>query len=222
MLLRCAIDVSNYKDHINSPVAAGINRNRDYQIGLMSLNPLMLDFPEIPILFVDNTLDDFKKIPHEISELIPPRADVILTNSNRFGIHNKGAGDFETIIAIEDKILKYDYILVYEGRLKLIKVEMIRKILNHPSNYLRLENKNFIDFIFKKHSKVIATGIYCLSAELLVSLAKSISLGQMVDDKQAIESLYYKKLVMTGIVKPKRWGWISLRREVSTNSYEKY
>jgi len=222
IFLRLALNTSQYASQAISPIAVGEKRIRDYANGLVRISTILKDFTKTPIFIVDNTLEDLTQIPLELKSLIPENWTIVLTHSNLYGRHNKGAGDIETIRCISQKLATYNYVVFYEPRLILEKTHFLTSLIQSPRNSLWLENKNFYDFILRRKSKSISTGFYSIQSEKLLLFVNQVDLERMVDCKESVEHVFFDFLKKEGSINIKRWGWHSLRREVSTDSYQKY
>jgi hypothetical protein len=203
IFLRLALNTAQYSSQAISPIAVEEKRIKDYENGLARLRAILKEFEKTSIFIVDNTLEDSTQIPLELKSLIPENWIVVLTHSNIYGRHNKGAGDIETIRCISQKLTTFDYVIFYEPRLILEKKHILTSLIQSPRNSLWLENKNFYDFILRRKSK-------------------SVDLDRMVDRNESVEDIFFDYLKKEGSINIKRWGWHSLRREVSTDSYQKY
>ncbi len=222
IFLRFALNTSHYTSHATSPIAVGEKRIQDYANGLEKLTTALKDFAETPVFIVDNTLEDLTQIPLALKSLIPVNWTIVLTHSNLYGRHNKGAGDIETIRCISQTLTTYNYVVFYEPRLILEKPWILASLVQSPRNLLWLENKNFYDFILRRNSNSVSTGLYSIHSETLLKFVNQVDLKRMVDRKESIENLFFNFIKKEGSIVIKRWGWHSLRREVSTDSYQKY
>ena len=222
IFLRLALNTSQYASQATSPIAVGEKRIKDYENGLARLRAILKEFATTPIFIVDNTLEDLTQIPFELKSLIPENWIVVLSHSNIYGRHNKGAGDIETIRCISQKLTTFDYVIFYEPRLILEKTHILTSLIQSPRNALWLENKNFYDFILRRKSKSVSFGFYSIQPEKLLSFVDQVDLERMVDRKESVEDIFFEFLKKEGSINIKRWGWHSLRREVSTDSYQKY
>jgi hypothetical protein len=222
IFLRLALNTSQYESQAISPIAVGEKRIKDYENGLARLRVILKEFTKTPIFIVDNTLEDLTQIPLELKSLIPENWIVVLTHSNIYGRHNKGAGDIETIRCISQKLTTFDYVIFFEPRLILEKTHILTSLIQSPRNSLWLENKNFCDFILRRKSKSVSFGFYSIQPEKLLSFVGQVDLERMVDRKESVEDIFFDFLKKEGSINIKRWGWHSLRREVSTDSYQKY
>ena len=222
IFLRMALNTSQYASQDTSPIAVGEKRIQDYENGLATLKIILRGFAKTPIFVVDNTLEDLSQIPLELKSLIPENWTIVLTHSNKYGKLNKGAGDVETIRCISQKLTTYNYVVFYETRLILEKSDTLTSLIQSPRNSIWLENKSFYDFILRKKSKSISTGFYSIKSELLLAFVDEVDLERMVDRKESLEDIFFDFLKKEGSVNVKKWGWHSLRREVTTDSYQKY
>jgi hypothetical protein len=222
VFLRMALNTSQYTSQAISPIAVEEKRIRDYENGFTRLRTTLKEFIKTPIFIVDNTLEDLTQIPLELKSLIPENWTIFLTHSNIYGRYNKGAGDIETIRNISEKLATYNYVVFYELRLILEKEHILTSLIQSPRNALWLENKCFYDFILRRKSKSVSTGFYSIQSEKLLSFASQVDLERMVDCKESIEDIFFDFLKKDESINIKRWGWHSLRREVSTDCYQKY
>ncbi len=222
IFLRMALNTSQYASEESSPIAVGEKRIQDYKNGLARLRIVLRGFAKTPIFVVDNTLEDISQIPLELKSLIPENWTIVLTHSNKYGKLNKGAGDVETIRCISQKLTTYNYVVFYETRLILEKSGILASLIQSPRNSIWLENKSFYDFILRKKSKSISTGFYSIKSEMLLAFVDEVDLEIMVDRKESLEDIFFDFLKKEGSINVKKWGWHSLRREVATDSYQKY
>lgn len=217
-----ALNTSQYASQDTSPIAVGEKRIQDYENGLATLKIILRGFAKTPVFVVDNTLEDLSQIPLKLKSLIPENWSIVLTHSNKYGKINKGAGDVETIRCISQKLTTYNYVVFYETRLILEKSDILASLIQSPRNSIWLENKSFYDFILRKKSKSISTGFYSIKSELLLAFVDEVDLERMVGRKESLEDIFFDFLKKEGSVNVKKWGWHSLRREVATDSYQKY
>ena len=217
-----ALNTSQYASEESSPIAVGEKRIQDYENGLARLRLVLRGFAKTPIFVVDNTLEDLSQIPLELKSLIPENWTIVLTHSNKYGKLNKGAGDIETIRCISQKLTTYNYVVFYETRLILEKSDILAALIKSPRNSIWLENKSFYDFILRKKSKSVSTGFYSIKSEMLLAFVDEVDLEVMVNRKESLEDIFFDFLKKEGSINVKKWGWHSLRREVATDSYQKY
>jgi hypothetical protein len=167
LVLRLALDISDYRNVERSPVSNNSERVRQYSDGLCSFFRLV-DFTQFDeILFVDNTLEGLDDIPANILSDLPPTTKIILTETNQLGRWNKGAGDVETYrYLFSNDLIKTKFIFHFEPRLILKNTKLIddfflnpRSIFSLSSNamgvqtgYMMVESKLYKQFCTKRRA----------------------------------------------------------------------
>jgi len=138
IILRTAFDVKSYKNKKNSPVSDNISRAKQYVDGSRAFQEFLPNYREFDLTIIDNTVSSPEGIPVKFRNLWSD-TKIVCTGTNRFGRHNKGAGDVETLkFAFKHGIIKRDF-LFYELRIKTISSDFIVSYLNSPRNLISLE-----------------------------------------------------------------------------------
>jgi hypothetical protein len=141
LVLRLALDISDYRNVERSPVSNNSERVKQYSDGLSSFFKLVDCNQFSEILFVDNTLEGLDSIPGNILKILPPTTKLILTKTNKFGRWNKGAGDVETYLYLFSKdLIKSKYIFHFEPRLILKNTKLIDDFFLNPRSIFSLSS----------------------------------------------------------------------------------
>ena len=141
LVLRLALDISNYRNTEKSPVSNNSERVKQYSDGLRTFFRLVDCEQFNEILFVDNTLNTIESIPENILAALPSSVKLILTKTNRFGRWNKGAGDVETYKYLFSRnLIKTEYIFHFEPRLILKNSKLIDDFLLNPRSIFSLSS----------------------------------------------------------------------------------
>jgi hypothetical protein len=133
-----------------------------------------------PIMIIDNTIND-KGIDKNILNIIPENVIFKIFNSNVFGSLNKGAGLIESWLYLQDDLLKYDNIIHFEPRLKLLDFNFFESYFNNPRNLFTTNNT----------IKHFNTGLFTLNSNVLIEFSKSINLKEMTEQRISIEYIIY-------------------------------
>jgi hypothetical protein len=161
LVLRTAMDIRKYKNVHRSPVSSNSDRISEYKNGVSALSKLVSLAQFESILLVDNTLERESQETDLVRSYLPANTKLVLTGTNRFGQHNKGAGDVETYRYLsKEGFLKNDFLVHYEPRLILKSSTFFDKFFSNPrtiltlspnglgiqTGYMSFETKNLIEF----------------------------------------------------------------------------
>lgn len=154
VVLRSALDTTLYRNHSRSPVVQGLERRKNYQRGAAAFFALAGNVWDHHVLVVDNTLGDSSKLREVYQDVLPESTDFIASATNKYGKHNKGAGDYETIHRlIKGGLLHSDFLFI-ELRLRIRATDFIDEFLSAPRSLASFEK-----------DESLKSGYYGLSAE---------------------------------------------------------
>jgi hypothetical protein len=222
IILRSALNVSNYRADLDSPVTSGNNRLNHYLSGLSKLKKILYTRAGVDIYWVDNTIEELDQIPKQLSEHFESNWKILTTNTNKYGVFNKGAGDIETLLFLVPIIKNYKRVFIFESRLQLVKNKKIEKIINYKLDLLSLENKNILQWIGRKQNKSIASGCFSMSTNTLIEFINLVDPRKMTKNKEAIEHLLYAFCKSNKQIKVRKWFWHSYRIIPNIEKIEKY
>jgi hypothetical protein len=179
-LLRSAIDAKKYLANNKSSIILGqkrwINYQRTSKIFFDKIKYLEVD----RIIFLDNTLKNSSVNIQRVKQIMPRNVEIVLTETNKYGIYNKGAGDIETLKHIANfKNLLTEYIFYFELRLELISLDFIADFKNKPRNLIHINPTN----------NSATTGYFGCKSESLFDFANTSNLESMIKDEASIEYL---------------------------------
>ena len=179
-LLRSAIDADKYLAHNKSPIILGqkrwINYERTSKILFNKIQCLEVD----KIILIDNTLKNSSVNVQRIRQFIPENVEIVLTETNKYGIYNKGAGDIETLKYIANfKNIFTEHVFYFELRLELISLDFIENFINKPRNLIHINPIN----------KSATTGYFGCKTQSLFDFANTSNLESMIKDEASIEYL---------------------------------
>ena len=179
-LLRSAIDAEKYLANNKSPIILGqkrwINYERSSKIFFSKIQCLEVD----KIILIDNTLKNSSVNVQRIRQFIPENVEIVLTETNKFGIYNKGAGDIETLKYIANfKNIFTEHIFYFELRLELISLDFMENFTNKPRNLIHINPIN----------KSATTGYFGCKTQTLFDFVNTSNLESMIKDEASIEYL---------------------------------
>ena len=133
----------------------------------------------VDILISDNTVNS---LPSDLTETIPNfmygTVQFSTSNYNSFGQYNKGAGVWETWNYNRKIFEKYDYIISFEPRQRLLNFNFIQNFLSCPRNLFGWGTEQKRDFY---------TGLFAIETDLLLEYIKSMDPVKMCNDSISIE-----------------------------------
>jgi len=180
VLLRSAFDAEKYLARKKSPIILGQKRWNDYErtskIFFNKIKYLKFD----RLILIDNTLTNSSTNIQKLKQFIPSNVEILLTETNKYGIYNKGAGDIETLKYVANyRNLFTDHILYFELRLELIFLGFIKNFINKPRNFIYINPIN----------KSANTGYFGCKTDSLFDFATTSNLESIVKDEVSIEYL---------------------------------
>lgn len=90
----------------------------------------------IDVYFLDNTIGGKEKLPECIREALAHFPDALLEFGcpNRYGKHNKGAGEIEGLLHMEKTIQQYQWFIHFEPRQLFSNFNFLESFLRKPRN----------------------------------------------------------------------------------------
>jgi len=176
----------------------------------------------IDIIYVDNTIENLDKFP-EIKENIPPSIKTIFDIHNTYGRQSKTAGVIEHWIMSRDIWEKYEYMIFFEIRQKLLDLRFFEEFLKEPIsifswNHSKLINSNisFPTGLFKNkdsnfnikeygydnrnHTSLLFndfyTGLMSIKVNELKNLVDTIDLIKIIKFQPGLGMIALEKLLM--------------------------
>lgn len=176
LILRTAFNASKFLNSDISPVSTGKARTDQYLNGLIALEQHLPNFKYIDKFLIDNTIESENDLPFEYRNILNTK--IILTNTNKYGKYNKGAGDVETAKHLmQHKLLPETFYFMYEPRLKLINGQFINSFFSNPRNMI----------CAPKNENSTRSGYYGIHYEELILFLKANSPFAMKWKKTSIE-----------------------------------
>lgn len=163
-------------------------RYEQYYNGLKKVLDFDFKSKKCDLYVLDNTLKNLEQIPKDILSILETNSvEIILSNQNAYGMHNKGAGDIENLKPFIDKIKLYEWFIHFEPRQLLVSFQFFENFFTAPRNLFTL-NKN------PNAPPHFNTGLYaCRTNEIIkfISLFDENKLEEMVKNKISIEYILY-------------------------------
>jgi len=139
--LRCAFDSSNFFNP--SWVSHGESRDSQYERGFKTFFDVYAKYniPYKNIYVVDNTLKSKEDLNKNIANNIPKDVNLTLTQKNKYGRRNKGAGDIEGWNFTRNIFSKYKYFFHHEPRMETKSSVLFDTFLKEPNNIFIINNE---------------------------------------------------------------------------------
>jgi hypothetical protein len=207
--LRTAVDPRKYQSHIRSPIVVGEQRNRQYAEGVRHVVDLVGNLADM--VLIDNTVAAKNEIPSEITSCLPDTCTVLACQRNRYGRHNKGAGDIEIYRHFSSVIERYEFVLHFEPRMRITSPNVLVDLLGSP----RLSVWN------AQTEAQLLTGYYMIPGKSLADFVRIRSPLIMSLRKQSIESLFFSYALDHGWRPRTDSGWCE-RFDAARQEWESY
>ena len=144
----------------------------------------MFDENNIDICLADNTIKDKIQFPKKIRDILPPDIILNLSDNNKYGAINKGAGLIEEWRYLQDLISKYDWIIHFEPRQLIIDFNFFDSVIKSPRN-LFVENK-VLNVVPHFH-----TGLFGIESKILLKFINNTDINIMISHYISIEYMLY-------------------------------
>lgn len=131
------------------------------------------------ILITDNTCEE---LPQEIIDTLPKNTIFRCFNNNKVGCINKGTGLIQKWLYNQEIILRYDYIIHFEGRLELKSHKFFESFFNNSREIFR-----FGDPDDKNNHTHFFTGLFSIKSNNLLKFCNSNNIHNMLIKYISIE-----------------------------------
>jgi len=140
------------------------------------------------VFLLDNTIKDFDSLPESIKQIaLENNLEIIFSPHNKYGKHNKGAGDIENLKFVKEKLEKYKWFIHFEPRQLLVSHQFFDSFFKKPRDLFTYnENPNAV-----KHFN---TGLYAAETKNILSFINAFSekeLQNMVLNSVSIEYILH-------------------------------
>ena len=140
------------------------------------------------LYLLENTLSSLNQIPENILDLLEKNhVEIILSEKNKYGVANKGAGDIENLKPMVDRLKKYEWFIHFEPRQLLLSFQFFENFFQNPRNLFTL-NKN------PNAPPHFNTGLYACRTDNIINFANFFDekrIQQMVTNHISIEYVLY-------------------------------
>lgn len=138
-----------------------------------------IQFFKNDIILLDNS-SPLDKLPYELKKTIKeiPNLQYIYNTKNNLGKINKTAGIFDVWKNNINLFEKYDYIIHFEPRQKIV-----------DNSFFYKEGNNFY---IDKTGVQFHTGLFKIESNLLIKFINESNLGRIMNDKLQLESLLFQ------------------------------
>jgi hypothetical protein len=143
---------------------------------------------------MDNTVGNVQDLPRRLKKRFPSTMVVECRASNQSGNFNKGAGDVDSWRHLSPIINEHDFVVQFNPRLRLDHPALLTQLLREPRNLVTSDARGGVK-----------TGYFSLQASVLLELASSINVEQMVNSQISIEEIMHSFLMTKGI-SPQEFG----------------
>lgn len=147
-----------------------------------------LNLNQCDCFLLDNTVKNLEEIPEEIKAIIKENnLEVFYSPHNKYGKHNKGAGDIEGLKFVKEKISNYQWFIHFEPRQLLVSHQFFDSFFNKPRDLFTFnDNPNA-----RRHFN---TGLYATETKNIIKfidIFNDTELQKMVLNSVSIEYILH-------------------------------